>query len=37
MFVFTKKQYPENLAFLILRILNPKKLFAYEVCKILKK
>ena len=34
MFVFTKKQYPENFAFLILKIL---KLFACEVCKILKK
>ena len=33
MFVFTQKQYPENLAFLILRIL---KLFTREVCKLLK-
>ena len=33
-FVFIWKQYPENFAFLILRIL---KLFACEVCKFLKK
>ena len=33
-FVFIWKQYPENLAFLILRILN---LFAWEVCEFLKK
>ena len=33
-FVFIWKQYPENLAFLILRIL---KLFAWEVCEFLKK
>ena len=33
-FVFIWKQYPENFAFLILRIL---KLFAREVCKSLKK
>ena len=31
---FMQKQYPENLAFLILRILE---LFACEVCKFLKK
>ena len=34
MFVFIQKQYPENFAFLILRILE---LFAREVCKFLKK
>ena len=34
MLVFMQKQYPENFAFLILRIL---KLFAREVCKFLKK
>ena len=34
MFVFIKKQYLENFAFLILRILE---LFAREVCKFLKK
>ena len=34
MFVFTYKQYPENFAFLILRILV---LFTREVCKFLKK
>ena len=34
MFVFIQKQYPENFAFLILRIL---KLFTREVCKFLKK
>ena len=34
MFVFIRKQYPENFAFLILRILE---LFAREVCKFLKK
>ena len=34
MFVFIKKQYPENFTFLILRILE---LFAREVCKFLKK
>ena len=34
MFVFTQKQYPENFAFLIIRI---HKLFAAEVCKFLKK
>ena len=34
MFVFTKKQYPENLAILILKILE---LFARAVCKIFKK
>ena len=33
-FVFIWKQYPENFAFLILKIL---KLFAREVCKLLKK
>ena len=33
-FVFIKKQYPENFAFLILRIF---KLLALEVCKLLKK
>ena len=33
-FVLIWKQYPENLAFLILRILE---LFAFEVCKFLKK
>ena len=33
MFVFIKKQYPANFAFLILRIL---KSFKPEVCKILK-
>ena len=34
MFVFIQKQYPENFAFLIPRILE---LFAREVCKFLKK
>ena len=34
MFVFILKQYPENFAFLILRILE---LFAREVCKFIKK
>ena len=34
MFVFVQKQYPENLAFLILRILE---LFTREVFKFLKK
>ena len=34
MFVFIEEQYPENFAFLILRILE---LFAREVCKFLKK
>ena len=34
MFVFMKKQYPEDFAFLILRILE---LFAREACKFLKK
>ena len=34
MFVFIKKQYAENFAFLILRIPT---LFAREVCKFLKK
>ena len=34
MFVFIKKQYPENFAFVFLRILN---LTAREVCKFLKK
>ena len=34
MFVFLQKQYSENSAFLILRILE---LFAREVCKFLKK
>ena len=34
MFVFIKKQHPENFAFLILKILE---LFACEVCKFLKK
>ena len=34
MFVFIYKQYPENFAFLIPRILE---LFAREVCKFLKK
>ena len=34
MFVFISKQYPKNFAFLILRILE---LFAYEICKFLKK
>ena len=34
MFVFRSKQYSENLAFLILKILE---LFAREVCKFLKK
>ena len=33
-FVFMWKQYPENVAFLILRILQ---LFAREVCKFIKK
>ena len=32
--MFIQKQYPENFAFLILRILE---LFAREVCKFLKK
>ena len=34
MFVFIQKQYPENFAFLILKILE---LIAREVCKFLKK
>ena len=34
MFVFIQKQYPENLALLIQRIIE---LFAREVCKFLKK
>ena len=34
MFVFVEKQYPENFAFLILRIIE---LFAREVCKSVKK
>ena len=34
MFVFIKKQYPENFALLILRIFE---FFAREVCKFLKK
>ena len=34
MFVFKQKQYPENFAFLTLRILE---LFTREVCKSLKK
>ena len=34
MLVFTLKQYPENFAFFILRILE---LFAREVCRFLKK
>ena len=34
MVVFIRKQYPENLAFVILRI---PELFAHEVCKFLKK
>ena len=34
MFEFIQKQYPENFAFLVLRILE---LFAREVCKFLKK
>ena len=34
MFAFILKQYPENFAFLILRILE---LFAHEVCTFLKK
>ena len=34
MFIFIKKQYPENFAFLIQRILE---LYAREVCKFLKK
>ena len=34
MFVFMQKQYPENFAFLTLRILE---LFSREVCKFLKK
>ena len=34
MFVFIQKQYPENVAFLILKVL---KLFTREVCKFLKK
>ena len=33
MFVFIKKQYPENFSFLIIKILE---LFAYELCKFLK-
>ena len=34
MFLFISKQYPENFAFLILRIVE---LFPREVCKFLKK
>ena len=34
MFVFIQKQHPENLAFLILRILE---IFAREICTFLKK
>ena len=34
MFAFVQKQYPENFAFWILRILA---LFAREVCKFIKK
>ena len=34
MFVFIQKQYPENVALLILKVL---KLFTREVCKFLKK
>ena len=34
MFVFIQKQYPENFAFLVLRILE---LFYREVCKFVKK
>ena len=34
MFVLIKKQFPENFAFLILRIFE---LYAREVCKFLKK
>ena len=34
MIVFIKKQYPENFAFLILKILE---LFAREFCKFIKK
>ena len=34
MFVFTKKKYPENFAFLIRRILE---LFVHQVCRFLKK
>ena len=34
MFVFRQKQYPENVAFLILKILE---LFALEICKFMKK
>ena len=34
MFVFIKKQYPKNFAFLILRIVE---LFASEFCEFLKK
>ena len=34
MFVFIQKQFPENFAFLTLRILE---LFAREVCKFMKK
>ena len=34
MFVFKQKQYPENFAVLILRILE---LFAREICEFLKK
>ena len=34
MFVFIKKQYPENFAILVLRIVE---LFAREACKFLKK
>ena len=34
MFVFIQKQYPENFAFLILRILE---IFAREVGKLIKK
>ena len=34
MFVFIEKQYPENFAFLILRIIE---LFARDVCNLLKR
>ena len=34
MFVFIQKQYPENFAFLVLRIFE---LFYREVCKFVKK
>ena len=34
MFVFIQKQYPENLAYLVLKVLE---LFAIEVCMFLKK